>query len=63
MVFATPPSTLSRTLRRAEEALSKALTGYAPARIFVAVSFLVSPKLANLVEAREPLLEELRSTL
>ncbi|KAG2899844.1 hypothetical protein PC128_g9677 [Phytophthora cactorum] len=33
MVFATPPSTLSRTLRRAEEALSKALTGYAPARI------------------------------
>ncbi|KAF1779104.1 hypothetical protein GQ600_22238 [Phytophthora cactorum] len=33
MVFRTPPSTPPRTLHPAEEALSKALTGYALARI------------------------------
>lgn len=33
MLFGLPPSTLSRTLRRAEEALAQALDGYAPARI------------------------------
>ncbi|EGZ13093.1 hypothetical protein PHYSODRAFT_286544 [Phytophthora sojae] len=33
MLFGLPPSTLSRILCRAEEALSKALHGYAPARI------------------------------
>ncbi|KAG3051779.1 hypothetical protein PC116_g20840 [Phytophthora cactorum] len=32
-LFGAPTSTFSRTLRRAEEALSKALNGYAPVRI------------------------------
>ncbi|GMF52004.1 unnamed protein product [Phytophthora fragariaefolia] len=54
MLFGVPPSTLSRTLRRAEESLAKALGGYEPARI----SWL-SPtrqiELAKLVEVREPL--------
>ncbi|KAE9071735.1 hypothetical protein PF010_g25753 [Phytophthora fragariae] len=55
MMFGVPPSTLSRTLRRAEEALSLALTGYAPAR-----SSWPSPsrqaELARMVNKREPLL-------
>ncbi|KAE8966979.1 hypothetical protein PR003_g26302 [Phytophthora rubi] len=33
MLFGAPPSTLSRTLARAEGALAQALSGYAPARI------------------------------
>ncbi|KAG3117602.1 hypothetical protein PI125_g3618 [Phytophthora idaei] len=33
MLFGVPPSTLSRTLRKAEEALSRSLDGYAPVRI------------------------------
>jgi hypothetical protein len=55
MLFGAPPSTLMRTLRRAETALSKALDGFAPARIA-----WPSPghqiELARLVQAREPLL-------
>ncbi|KAG3069386.1 hypothetical protein PI125_g23219 [Phytophthora idaei] len=46
-LFGAPPSTFSRTLRRAEEALSKALNGYAPVRI---------SWLAKLIESREPFL-------
>ncbi|EGZ22640.1 hypothetical protein PHYSODRAFT_249619 [Phytophthora sojae] len=33
ITFGVPPSTLSRTLRKAEEALARALNGYAPVRI------------------------------
>lgn len=33
MMFAAPPTTVSMVLRRAEEALSKALEGYVPAWI------------------------------
>ncbi|EGZ27306.1 hypothetical protein PHYSODRAFT_469825, partial [Phytophthora sojae] len=51
-----PPSTISRTLRRAEEALSQALKGYAPARISWP-SPARQAELAKLVEAREPLLK------
>ncbi|KAE9036067.1 hypothetical protein PR002_g7260 [Phytophthora rubi] len=56
MLFGVPPSTLSRILRRAEEALSKALHGYAPARISWP-SPTRQAELAKLVEAREPLLK------
>ncbi|KAE8976750.1 hypothetical protein PR003_g14381 [Phytophthora rubi] len=56
MLFGAPPSTLSRTLARAEGALAQALSGYAPAR-----TSWPSParqaELAKLVEAREPLLQ------
>ncbi|EGZ12890.1 hypothetical protein PHYSODRAFT_514526 [Phytophthora sojae] len=54
-MFGVPPSTLSRTLRRAEEALSLALTGYAPARISWP-SPLRQAELARMVNKREPLL-------
>jgi len=47
--------TLSRTLNKAEEALSRALDGYAPARI-AWPSPSHQTELARLVEAREPLL-------
>eukprot|EP00644_Phytophthora_capsici_P007522 jgi/Phyca11/112048/e_gw1.21.568.1 len=56
LVFGIPPSTLSRALRRAEEALSSTLKGYAPARI-AWPSPLRQVELAMLVEAREPLLK------
>ncbi|ETO70831.1 hypothetical protein F444_12742 [Phytophthora nicotianae P1976] len=56
MLFGVPPSTLSRTLCKAEEALSCALRDFAPARIS-----WPSPsrqrELASLVNAREPLLQ------
>uniref|UniRef100_H3H7Z6 DDE Tnp4 domain-containing protein n=1 Tax=Phytophthora ramorum TaxID=164328 RepID=H3H7Z6_PHYRM len=56
MIFGAPPNTLSRTLRKAEEAIALALHGYAPARIaFPSPS--AQRKLARLVEAREPLLQ------
>ncbi|KAE8959103.1 hypothetical protein PF011_g30537 [Phytophthora fragariae] len=56
MLFGVPPATLARTLRKAEDALSVALQGYAPARIaFPSPS--QQAKLAKLVEAREPLLK------
>ncbi|KAE9249504.1 hypothetical protein PF002_g5272 [Phytophthora fragariae] len=56
MLFAVPPSTLARTLRRVEEALSKTLEKYSPARIsWPSPSHQV--ELAKLVEAREPLLK------
>ncbi|KAE9088614.1 hypothetical protein PF010_g19317 [Phytophthora fragariae] len=56
MLFAVPPSTLARALRRAEEALSKTLEKYSPARIsWPSPSHQV--ELAKLVEAREPLLK------
>ncbi|KAE8970346.1 hypothetical protein PR002_g27143 [Phytophthora rubi] len=56
MLFGVPPSTLSRILLRAEDALSKALHGYAPARISWP-SPTRQAELAKLVEAREPLLK------
>ncbi|GMF51980.1 unnamed protein product [Phytophthora fragariaefolia] len=56
MLFGVPPSTLSRTLRRAEESLAKALDGYEPARISWP-SPTCQVELAKLVEAREPLLK------
>nr|KAE8936176.1 hypothetical protein PF009_g13890 [Phytophthora fragariae] len=56
MLFSVPPATLSRVLRRGEEALTKALTGYAPARISWP-SLARQTELAKLVEAREPLLQ------
>ncbi|EGZ26758.1 hypothetical protein PHYSODRAFT_470027 [Phytophthora sojae] len=56
MLFGVPPSTLSRTLARAEEALAQALSGYAPARISWP-SPARQAELAKLVEAREPLLK------
>ncbi|EGZ27291.1 hypothetical protein PHYSODRAFT_475810, partial [Phytophthora sojae] len=56
MMFGAPPSTISRTLRRAEEALSLALKGYAPARISWP-SPARQAELAKLVEAREPILK------
>ncbi|EGZ17970.1 hypothetical protein PHYSODRAFT_286010, partial [Phytophthora sojae] len=56
MLFCLPPSTLSRILCRAEEELSKALHGYAPARISWP-SPTRQAELAKLVEAREPLLK------
>ncbi|KAE9268965.1 hypothetical protein PF008_g30986 [Phytophthora fragariae] len=56
MLFGVPPATLARTLRKAEDALSVALQGYAPARIaFPSPS--QQAKLAKLVEGREPLLK------
>ncbi|KAE9302157.1 hypothetical protein PF008_g22559 [Phytophthora fragariae] len=55
MMFGVPPSTLSRTLRGAEEALSLALTGYAPARISWP-SPSRQAELARMVNKREPLL-------
>ncbi|KAE9098266.1 hypothetical protein PF007_g16322 [Phytophthora fragariae] len=56
MVFGVPPSTLSRTLRRAEDALSQTLQGYPPSRISFP-SPAQQVKLARLVEARESLLK------
>lgn len=56
LVFGVPPSTLSRTLRRAEESLASALKGYAPARISWP-SPSSQAEMAKLVEAREPLLQ------
>jgi hypothetical protein len=56
MVFGVPPATLSRTMRKAERALSLALQGYAPARISFP-SPAQQARLAKLVEAREPLLQ------
>ncbi|EGZ20042.1 hypothetical protein PHYSODRAFT_354259 [Phytophthora sojae] len=56
MLFGVPPSTLARTLRRAEEALSKTLDNYAPVRI-AWPSPSRQTELAKLVEAREPLLK------
>jgi hypothetical protein len=56
MLFGVPPSTLSRSLRRAEDALSKTLSNYAPARISWP-SPAHQVELARLVEAREPLLK------
>ncbi|KAE9203983.1 hypothetical protein PF004_g17978 [Phytophthora fragariae] len=53
MLFGAPPSTLLRTLRRAEDALSRTLSNYAPAR----PSPARQTELAKLVEAREPLLK------
>ncbi|KAG3059819.1 hypothetical protein PC128_g16658 [Phytophthora cactorum] len=55
MLLGAPPSTLSRTLRRAEEALAKVLNGYAPARIYWP-SPARKVELAKLVQSREPLL-------
>ncbi|ETI43039.1 hypothetical protein F443_11933 [Phytophthora nicotianae P1569] len=56
MLFGMPPSTLNRTLRKAEEALAVALSGFSPARIaWPSPSRQVG--LARLVEAREPLLK------
>ncbi|EGZ20025.1 hypothetical protein PHYSODRAFT_489807 [Phytophthora sojae] len=56
MLFGLPPSTLSCILCRAEEALSTALHGYAPARISWP-SPTRQAELPKLVEAREPLLK------
>ncbi|OWY97655.1 hypothetical protein PHMEG_00031767, partial [Phytophthora megakarya] len=56
MLFGPPPSTLSRTLRKAEKALTQALDGYKPARISWP-SPSRQTKLAKLVEAQEPLLK------
>ncbi|KAE8958121.1 hypothetical protein PF011_g30896 [Phytophthora fragariae] len=56
MLFGVPPSTLSSILLRGEDALSKALHGYAPARISWP-SPTRQAELAKLVEAREPLLK------
>ncbi|KAE9275252.1 hypothetical protein PF001_g26673 [Phytophthora fragariae] len=56
MLFGAPPSTLSRTLARAEGALAQALSGYASARISWP-SPARQAELAKLVEAREPLLQ------
>ncbi|KAJ8524315.1 hypothetical protein ON010_g16803 [Phytophthora cinnamomi] len=56
MMFGAPPSTISRTLRHAEKALAGALDGYAPARISWP-SPSRQAELAQLVEAREPLLK------
>ncbi|KAG3065155.1 hypothetical protein PI124_g22303 [Phytophthora idaei] len=55
MLFGVPPSTLSRTLRKAEEALSRSLDGYAPARI-AWPSPSRQRELAEMVRSREPLL-------
>ncbi|EGZ28678.1 hypothetical protein PHYSODRAFT_476154 [Phytophthora sojae] len=55
ITFGVPPSTLSRTLRKAEEALARALNGYAPARIsWPSPSRQV--ELARMVNKREPVL-------
>ncbi|KAE9074386.1 hypothetical protein PF002_g25132 [Phytophthora fragariae] len=55
ITFGVPPSMLSRTLRKAEEALARALNGYAPARIsWPSPSRQV--ELARMVNKREPLL-------
>ncbi|EGZ04466.1 hypothetical protein PHYSODRAFT_343244 [Phytophthora sojae] len=55
ITFGVPPNTLSRTLRKAEEALARALNGYAPARIsWPSPSCQV--ELARMVNKREPLL-------
>ncbi|KAE9043155.1 hypothetical protein PR002_g3492 [Phytophthora rubi] len=55
ILFGVPPSMLSRTLRRAEEALSQALNGYAPDRIsWPSPSRQV--EMARMVNKREPLL-------
>ncbi|RAW25955.1 hypothetical protein PC110_g17635 [Phytophthora cactorum] len=54
-LFGAPTSTFSRTLRRAEEALSKALNGYAPVRISWP-SPAHQVELAKLIESREPFL-------
>ncbi|KAE9029235.1 hypothetical protein PR001_g10121 [Phytophthora rubi] len=51
MLFAVPPSTLARTLRRAEEELSKTLDNCSPARISWP-SPSHQAELAKLVEAR-----------
>ncbi|KAE8874854.1 hypothetical protein PF003_g41021 [Phytophthora fragariae] len=56
MLFGVPPSTLSSILLRGEDALSKTLHGYAPARISWP-SPTRQAELAKLVEAREPLLK------
>ncbi|ETP24167.1 hypothetical protein F441_02788 [Phytophthora nicotianae CJ01A1] len=56
MLFGLPPSTLARTLRKAEKALAAALKGYPPARI-AWPSAPEQAELARLVEAREPLLK------
>ncbi|KAE8911377.1 hypothetical protein PF001_g20571 [Phytophthora fragariae] len=56
MLFAVPPSTSAWTLRWAEEALSKTLGKYSPARISWP-SPSHQEELAKLVEAREPLLK------
>ncbi|EGZ25124.1 hypothetical protein PHYSODRAFT_364346, partial [Phytophthora sojae] len=56
MLFGVPPSTLARSLRRAEEALSKTLNNYAPAHIAVP-SPSRQNELPKLVEAQEPLLK------
>ncbi|KAG3131963.1 hypothetical protein C6341_g23121 [Phytophthora cactorum] len=58
MVFGVPPSTLSRTLRRAEKPLAKSLEDYAPARI-AWPSPARQMELARLVEDREPLLKHM----
>ncbi|ETM97293.1 hypothetical protein PPTG_20372 [Phytophthora nicotianae INRA-310] len=56
MLFGVPPSTLSRTLQRAERALNQALNNYKPSRI-AWPSPAHQAKLAKLVEAREPMLK------
>ncbi|ETP46619.1 hypothetical protein F442_07154 [Phytophthora nicotianae P10297] len=56
MLFGVPPSTLSRTLQRAERVLNQALNDYKPSRI-AWPSPAHQAKLAKLVEAREPMLK------
>ncbi|KAF4034340.1 putative DDE Tnp4 domain-containing protein [Phytophthora infestans] len=53
--FGVPPSTLSRVLNAAEEALASALVGFSPARI-VWPSPARQRALAQLVESRQPML-------
>ncbi|ETN16130.1 hypothetical protein PPTG_06346 [Phytophthora nicotianae INRA-310] len=56
MLFGVPPSTLARTLKREEEALSKALINFRPTRILWP-SPTRQVELAKLIQEREPLLE------
>ncbi|ETP40707.1 hypothetical protein F442_12028 [Phytophthora nicotianae P10297] len=56
LLFGVPPSTLARTLKKAENALAAALKGYSPARI-AWPSPARQVELAGLVESREPLLK------
>ncbi|KAF1778189.1 hypothetical protein GQ600_24926 [Phytophthora cactorum] len=55
LLFGVPPSTLVRTLRRAEEALALTLKDFAPARI-AWPSPARQVEMVRLTEAREPLL-------
>ncbi|ETP53073.1 hypothetical protein F442_01999 [Phytophthora nicotianae P10297] len=56
MLFGVPPITLARTLKREEEALTKALINFRPTRISWP-SPTRQVELAKLIQEREPLLE------